>query len=150
MPEGGDNEGTVGYGTSVLGSAGGDAFQTTTTTTTSTYGYGAEAGAGDAGASYGVEGGDNEGTVGYGTSVLGSAGGDAFQTTTTTTTTSTYGFGGEAGAGDAGASFGVEGGDNEGTVGYGTSVMGSSSLPSVPSNPLASDLPYIGAAGELA
>ena len=55
---------------------------------------------------FGIEGGDNEGTVGYGTSVIEGAGAGAAFTTETT-----------------GAGFGIEGGDNEGTVGYGTSVI---------------------------
>ena len=66
--------------------------------------------------------------------------------------------------GGTGASFGIEGGDNAGTVGYGTSVVGTSAtafqtsdsaiegLPSIPSNPLESTvnsgLPYIGAVNE--
>ena len=55
------------------------------------------------GEGFGVEGVDNEGTVGYGgTSILGTAGTEWFQTTTPITTTSTYGFGWETGW-DAGA-----------------------------------------------
>ena len=125
----------------------GGAFTTTTQTTQVTgTAFGAE------GAGFGIEGGDNEGTVGYGTSVIeGANAGAAFATQSTGAafTTSTEGAG-----------FGIEGGDNAGTVGYGTSVIqgatASSSvvgLPTVPSNNLVSTItpsflpgPYISAA----
>ena len=78
-------------------------------------------------AGFGIEGGENEGTVGYGTSVIEGANagaafatqstGGAFTTTTQTTQVTGTAFGAE------GAGFGIEGGDNEGTVGYGTSVI---------------------------
>ena len=118
------------------------------------------------GASFGIEGGENVGTVGYGTSVIGTAEG------------ATYGAEGDA-FGAAGASFGIEGGENaftaegatygaEGAASFGTISTGGeafqtttttntfeSSLPSVPSNQLVSTInpdflpgPYISAVKE--
>ena len=69
---------------------------------------------GTAGAAYGVEGGDNAGTVGYGASAVGTGGAVTDFQTTTTTTTSTVG-----------------------EYPTSTSVVG---LPSVPSNQLVSTL----------
>ena len=121
--EGGDNEGTVGYGTSVIEGANATAFQTTTTTES---------------AGFGIEGGDNAGTVGYGTSMI--------QGATTTEQ----------------AGFGIEGGDNAGTVGYGTSmIQGATSsvvgLPTAATNTLTSTIstnylpgPYISSVEETA
>ena len=97
----------------------------TTTTTTESAGFG-------------IEGGDNAGTVGYGTSMIQGA----------TTTES--------------AGFGLEGGDNAGTVGYGTSmIQGTTSsvvgLPTAATNTLTSTIstnylpgPYISAVEETA
>ena len=114
----------------------------TSTTQTTGVAFGAE------GQGFGVEGGDNEGTVGYGTSQIQGA-------TTSLTQTTGAAFGTE------GQGFGVEGGDNEGTVGYGTSVIqgatASLGLPTVPSNNLVSTIkpdflpgPYISRAEEQA
>jgi len=123
------------------GSAGYGFEQTTTTTTTTTkneFGLG-----GEGGASFGIEGGDNEGTVGYGTSVI-------------------------AGAEAGGASFGMGGGDLGSTGGEfistggeafqtttSTTTSSAMGLPSVPSNELVSTMnpdflpgPYISAVKE--
>ena len=104
--------------------------------------FGGEFSAGGAGGDFGGEF-SAGGAGGFEASAefsAGGAGGYGFEgttTTTTTTTTSTGGFGVEgAEAGEGG--YGVEGGDNEGTVGYGTSVI--QGLPSVPSNQLESTM----------
>ena len=113
--------------------------------------------------SFGVEGGDNEGTVGYGTSVIQGINtgatlvsqnvGGAFNMESENNRETSFPFNENNEEGG----FGVEGGDNEGTVGYGTSVIqgvntASSSnpfqtktasvfkLPSVPSNDLSSTI----------
>ena len=137
-----------------MGASAGGAFTTTTQTTQITTEQGG----------FGIEGGDNAGTVGYGTSsIMGASAGGAFATQSTgaefTTTQSTGAAFTTTQTTEQGG-FGIEGGENAGTVGYGTSVIQGAStsvigLPTVPSNQLVTTItpndlpkPYISAVEE--